>query len=121
MGIAECGMRNAVAKGLFPTVHYSRLFGLSVRRFISLSVRQYHAEDFAFLGSATNDSSATFKGSAEAVRNFIETGSNAELARTGSESLSIEVTDKAGTSPPTCNEGGIVMRLFRVKRNDEMY
>ncbi|MDA3823856.1 MAG: hypothetical protein PF450_14765 [Bacteroidales bacterium] len=73
----------------------------------------YHAEDFTFLGSATSDSSATFKGSAEAVRKFIEGGSSAELTRTSSQSLSIEVTDKEG--------GTVVMRLFRVKRNGEMY
>jgi len=74
----------------------------------------YSAEDFSFLGSATDDSSVTFKGSAEAVRDFIETGSSVELSRTGSESLSIEVTDKEGN-------GALVLRLFRVKRNGEIY
>ncbi|MEX0980561.1 MAG: hypothetical protein WDZ47_00600 [Bacteroidales bacterium] len=73
----------------------------------------YHAEDFVFLGSAAKDGSVTFKGSGEAVRNFIEAGSSAELARTGSQGLSIEVTDKAG--------GAVVMRLFRIKRNGEIY
>jgi hypothetical protein len=73
----------------------------------------YQAEDFAFLSSAATDGSATFKGSAEAVRNFIHEGISAELAKTGSQNLSIEVTGKAG--------GVVVMRLFRVKRNGEMY
>ena len=66
-----------------------------------------------FLGSAAKDSSVTFKGSVEAVRNFIEAGSSAELSRTGSQSLSIEVTDKEG--------GAVVLRLFRIKRNGEIY
>jgi hypothetical protein len=74
----------------------------------------YLAEDFTFLGSSTDDDSVTYKGSAEAVRDFIEGGSSTELTRTGSQSLSIEVTDKAG-------EGAVVMRLFRVKRNGEFY
>jgi hypothetical protein len=73
----------------------------------------YHAEDFVFLGSSAKGSKVTFKGSGEAVRNFIEAGSIAELSRTGSRSLSIEVTDKAG--------GAVVMRLFRVKRNGGIY
>ena len=92
----------------------------------------YHAEDFVFLGSAAKDSSVTFKGSGEAVRNFISQGISAELTRTGSQSLSIEVTDKAGgvsppkcneggLRPPKCNEGGVVMRVFRIKRNGEIY
>lgn len=73
----------------------------------------YHAEDFAFLGSTAKDSSATFKGSGEAIRKFIEAGISADLNRTGSRNLSIEVTDKAG--------GAVVMRLFRVKRNGGIY
>jgi hypothetical protein len=73
----------------------------------------YHAEDFAFLGSAAKDSSVTFKGSGEAVRNFIKAGITADLSRTGSQNLSIEVTDKAG--------GAVVMRLFRIKRNGGIY
>lgn len=73
----------------------------------------YHAEDFVFLSSQAKDSAVTFTGSAEAVRNFIEAGISAGLARTVSQSLSIEVTDKAG--------GAVVMRLFRVKRNGEIY
>jgi hypothetical protein len=74
----------------------------------------YQAEDFTFLGSSTDDDSVIYKGSAEAVREFIEGGSSAELSRTGSQNLSIEVTDKEG-------KGVVVMRLFRVKRNGEMY
>lgn len=73
----------------------------------------YHAEDFTFLGSAAKDNSVAFKGSAEAIRNFIRRGSSADLSRAGSQNLSIELTDKVG--------GAVVMRLFRVKRNGEMY
>jgi hypothetical protein len=73
----------------------------------------YHAEDFAFLGSAAKNSSVTFKGSGKAVRNFIEAGISANLSRTGSQNLSIEVTDKGG--------GAVVLRLFRIKRNGGIY
>ncbi len=73
----------------------------------------YHAEDFVFLGSSSKGSTVTFKGSGEAVRNFIRAGSSAELSRNGSHNLSIEVTDKAG--------GAVVMRLFRIKRNGGIY
>jgi hypothetical protein len=73
----------------------------------------YHAEELTFLGSAAKDSALTFKGSAEAIVNFIKRGNSADLSRSGSQNLSIEVTDKVG--------GAVVMRLFRVKRNGEMY
>ena len=72
----------------------------------------YHAEDFVFLGSSSKGSTLSFKGDGDAIRKFLEGGSSGELSRTGSQNLNIEVTDSGGP---------VVMRLFRVKRNGEIY
>jgi len=72
----------------------------------------WRASDFVFLGNLEGSSEISFKGSGEQVRNIITNGISSGLSVNGGHSINLEVMGKSGP---------IVMQVFRVKRNGEIF
>ena len=70
------------------------------------------AEEFTFLGTMEKGKTVTFNGTGEAIKGLLKTGINAENTITSGHMLSYKVV---GSSGP------VVMQVFRVKKNGEIY
>jgi hypothetical protein len=72
----------------------------------------YHAKDFVFLASEEKGHDIVIKGKGKAISNIIENGISANLALSGDKEDVLSLTGEAGP---------VVMRLFRLKRNGDIY
>jgi len=72
----------------------------------------WHAEDFVFLGSAERGNDVSFKGSGNAIRQLLDFGMTSGISTTGDQAMTFNVMGKSGP---------IVMQVFRVKRNGDVY
>ncbi len=72
----------------------------------------WRAEDFSFLGNLEGTSEVSFEGKGEFIKNIITNGISSGLSKTNSKSMNFEVMGKSGP---------IVMQVFRVKRNGDIY
>lgn len=74
--------------------------------------RVWTAGEFTFLGTLEKGKTLSFRGSGEAIRKLLAAGIDSGNTLSTGSSLSYKVT---GSSGP------VVMQVFRVKRNGEMY
>jgi len=72
----------------------------------------WRAEDFSFLGNMEGSSELTFKGNGEFIQNLISNGISSGLSKTGNKNMSLELMGKSGP---------VVMQVFRIKRNGDIF
>ena len=72
----------------------------------------YRAGEFLFLGSQTGNQTVRFGGRGDAVRDFLTVGASANVTRTSSSSVSIEIVGQGGP---------VAMRVVRFKRDGRVY
>ena len=72
----------------------------------------YRAGEFLFLGSQTGNQTVRFGGRGDAIRDFLTVGASANVARTSSSSVSIEIVGRGGP---------VAMRVVRFKRDGRVY
>ncbi len=72
----------------------------------------WRAEDFVFLGNLDNSSEINFTGKGEFIRNLINNGISSDLSISSGHSMNLEIMGKSGP---------IVMQVFRVKRNGDIF
>lgn len=72
----------------------------------------WSAEDFVFLGNMESEGEIVFSGKGAFVKGLLENGFSTGLTRTGSQSMSLEIMGKSGA---------LVMQVFRVKRNGDIF
>lgn len=81
-----------------------------LKNYVVLKV--WRAEDFSFLGTLDENSELSFQGKGECIRNMINKGISTGVSRSGSSSMNLEIMGKSGP---------IVMQVFRVKRNGDIF
>jgi len=81
-----------------------------VRYFVVAGV--YRASEFLFLGSEAGNKTVRFSGRGDAVQDFLTVGASANITRSSSSSVSIEMVGQGGP---------VAMRVVRFKRNGRVY
>ncbi len=72
----------------------------------------WRAEEFTFLGNLEGNSEVSFKGKGEFIRNILSNGITSGVSKAGNRNMSLDITGKSGP---------IVMQVFRVKRNGDIF
>lgn len=72
----------------------------------------WRAMDFVFLGNLEGSTEISFKGKGEYIRNIISHGITYGLSVNGGHSMNLEVMGESGP---------VVMQVFRVKRNGDIF
>jgi len=72
----------------------------------------WSAKDFVFLGNMDNTSEIEFNGKGEFIKNIVTNGISSGLSINGGHSINLEIMGESGP---------IVMQVFRVKRNGEIF
>lgn len=72
----------------------------------------WRAEDFVFLGNLDSNADISFNAKGEFIKKLLSQGISSGVSITGGHSMNLEVMGKSGP---------IVMQVFRVKRNGDIY
>ena len=72
----------------------------------------WRAEDFVFLGNIDNKADISFNAKGEFIKNILSKGISSGVSINGGHTMNLEVMGKSGP---------IVMQVFRVKRNGDIF
>ncbi len=72
----------------------------------------WRAEDFVFLGNLDNKAEISFSAKGEFIKNILSKGISSGVHISGGHSMNLEVMGKSGP---------VVMQVFRVKRNGDIF